>query len=180
MRLNPLFLAALAATLSACGTAAPTAPVASTPATRAAREDEDGPERYHDTYRMPIVIREYVPCANGGEGEFVVAEGVIMDRAHQHEDGADQLHYSASSVLQMFSGQGETTGDRFTASGGFAIRERIVPGAGNDYVDHFSTRFRLQMVGGGVVFRTQLLVRETFGEGTTPTYEVVVERTSCQ
>jgi hypothetical protein len=180
MRFQRFFLATLVATsLSACSREASTAPVAPTAAIRGAADD-DAPERYHHTYRLPLVIREFVSCANGGAGEWVSAEGVVMARGQQFQNGADQLHYRASETLQGFSGRGETTGDRFTVAGGSAIRERIVPGEGDDYVDYRTYRFRFRMTGGGVVLHTQLLLRETYGEGTTPTSEVVVERMTCQ
>src|SRR5688500_6784273 len=121
MRFQRRFLAALtAAFLTACSAdapLAPTAPIAPSAAIRGA-VDDDGPERYHHTYRLPFVIREFVSCANGGAGEWVSAEGVIMARGQQFQDGAEQLHYRASETLQMFAGHGETTGDRFTAAGG--------------------------------------------------------------
>ena len=177
MRFQRLFLAAMTASLAACGTDAPTSP---TTAVRASAQEDDGPERWHSTYKLPFVIHEFVPCANGGAGEWVVAEGVVMERGQQMQDGAGQLHYRASWTLQGFSGRGETTGDRYVASGSFGLRERIVPGEGDDYVDHRDERFRFQVVGGGVVLHAQLLLRETYGEGTTPTSEIVVERLTCQ
>jgi hypothetical protein len=179
MRFQRFFVGALAAlSLTACAADAPTAP-ASSGAIRASAQENDGPERYQFTYKLPMVIREFVPCANGGAGEWVAAEGILMDRGQQFQDGAGQLHYRASSTLQMFSGHGETSGDRFTASGGWAIRERIVPGEGDDYVDHRDYRFGFRVTGGGVVLHMQLLLRETYGEGTTPTEEIVVERLTC-
>lgn len=180
MRIPRFFLAALAATsLSACSADAPAGPVAPIAPVRGAMDD-DAPERFHYTSKLPFVLREFVPCANGGAGEWIAAEGVVMIRGQQLQDGAGQLHYRASETLQMFSGRGETTGDRFTAAGGWALRERIVPGEGDDYVNHRAYRFRFHVVGGGVVLHAQLLLHETYGQGTTPTSELIVDRMTCE
>lgn len=177
----PRFLLALvaAASLSACAADGATAPAAA-PALRLAQEDEDGPERYHDRYSIPMDVTFWVPCANGGEGEFVHATGVIAEQAKQQEDGSGTLHYRSQARLQGFMGTGEATGAMYVASGGFSLAERIIPGEGPQYTALRRERDRIQVVGGGVVFVMDLLTRETYGAGTVPTHEVVVERVSCR
>lgn len=174
------FLLALAAAASLGACAADTATAPAAPALRLAQQDEDGPERYHDRYKIPMIVTFWVPCANGGEGEFVHATGVISEQAQQQEDGSGTLHYRSQARLQGFMGTGETTGAMYTASGGFSLSERIIPGEGPQYTALARERERVQVVGGGVRFVMDLLTRETYGAGTVPTYEVVVERVSCQ
>ena len=179
MSIQRLFLAlAAAASLTACAADTATAPAA--PSLRLAREDEDGPERYHDRYSIPMNVTFWVPCANGGEGEFVHATGVIAEQAKQQEDGSGTLHYRSQARLQGFMGTGEATGAMYVASGGFSLTERIIPGEGPQYTALLRERDRVQVVGGGVVFVMDLLTRETYGAGTVPAYEVIVERVSCR
>ena len=185
MRIQRILFALLAAaSLAACSSddyATSPAP-ATAPVVLAAREDEDGPERTHGTYKIPFVIRQFVPCANGGQGEYVAMEGVIMEKWSQHEDGSNAVHYRSAAQLQQFAGLGETTGATYHASGSFTIREYTDV----DREDYWlgTTREwsdRIQIVGGGIVAQMQLKVRETIDPaGGGWVSDVIAERIECR
>lgn len=185
MRIQRFFLAVLAvASLTACSSDDVTAPTAAASPSlrRSAQQDDDGPERWHDTFRLPLIITQFVPCANGGAGELVSLEGVLMGVTQQFEDGSNAVHYRSSEVLQGFAGTGQLTGATYRASGGFGVREYTDVdredywlGTTHEWTD------RMHVVGGGIVAQFHIKRRETIdpaGGGWVP--EVIVERVECR
>jgi hypothetical protein len=185
MRLQRFFLAMLAvASLTACSSDDVTAPASTTAPSirRSAQEDEDGPERWHDTMMLPMATTQFVPCANGGRGEQVYLEGVLMIVSSQFEDGSNAVHYRTSEQLQGFAGYGLTTGQAYRASGGFSVHEYTDVDREDYWLGTtFEWTDRMQIVGGGVVAQLHVKRRETIdpaGGGWVP--EVIIERVECR
>jgi hypothetical protein len=55
----------------------------------------------------------FVPCANGGAGEFVELSGSLNFVFHDIFDASGGLHVQVHSNLQGVSGMGATTGTRY-------------------------------------------------------------------
>jgi len=107
----------------------------------------------------------FVPCANGGAGEFVELSGSLNFVFHTTFDNSGGRHLQLHSNLQGVSGTGTTTGTRYRASqsdldefnevAGDAPFEsttvtsfRIVgQGPGNNFVVHESAHFTVNAGG---------------------------------
>lgn len=63
------------------------------------------------------VTGQFVPCANNGEGEFVVFTGTIHDILHFSVNDNHAL-IDTFSNYQNFSGVGLTSGDKYRLTGG--------------------------------------------------------------
>lgn len=181
---RPLLALLAAASLAACSRDAVTAPGSTAPASirQSAQEDEDGPERWHDTFMLPIVTTQFVPCANGGQGEQVRLEGVLMIVSSQFQDGSNAVHYRTSERLQGFAGAGLTTGETYRASGGFSVRERTDVDREDYWLGTtFEWTDRMQIVGGGIVAQAHIKVRETIDPaGGGWVADVITERVECR
>jgi hypothetical protein len=65
---------------------------------------------------VPFVADIFVPCTNGGVGEFVHVEGSLHILAHTTVNGnnfSTKFHFQPQGV----SGAGQTTGDQYNATG---------------------------------------------------------------
>src|SRR5688572_27059359 len=65
---------------------------------------------------VPFATTVFVPCANGGAGEFVDLEGSLHIVTHLTVNGngfSAKTHYQPQGV----SGVGQTTGDQYNAVG---------------------------------------------------------------
>ena len=100
---------------------------------------------------IPIDFEVFIPCANGGEGEFVQLTGNLNDVFHVTLDGQGGFHISGHSNPQGVIGLGLTTGDKYqgTGVGRFNFNGRlgseftavdnfkiIGPGPGNNFLVH--------------------------------------------
>lgn len=66
--------------------------------------------------RVPLDLRLFLPCANGGTGEVVHLSGTFMMLYHVTDDGAGGFHLKLLEVQQGVRGVGETTGDHYVSS----------------------------------------------------------------
>lgn len=66
---------------------------------------------------LPISLYLYVPCANGGAGEFVFLSGPLHVMYNITVDQAGGAHVNAHFQPQGISGYGLTTGSKYQANG---------------------------------------------------------------
>jgi len=67
--------------------------------------------------KYPVVWSEYVPCANGGNGEMIVLYGEMHEVFHVTVDGNGGFHAKRHTQPQRLSGTGQTSGDKYQATG---------------------------------------------------------------
>jgi len=65
----------------------------------------------------PINLVVFVPCANGGAGEFVQLSGFLHVQSSVTADKSGGIHFSEHFNPQGVSGAGLTTGDRYSGTG---------------------------------------------------------------
>ena len=67
--------------------------------------------------RVPTTIGVFVPCANGGAGEFVVLSGDLHVLSTVTNDGAGGFHVGGHFQPMGITGTGLITGDKYQATG---------------------------------------------------------------
>lgn len=85
----------------------------------APRADVAAPRSPHEGFNrsVPFVVSEFVPCAAGGQGEWVTVEGSLHESWTFHTDASGTSHASAHVNPQGLTGTGWTTGERYNAVG---------------------------------------------------------------
>lgn len=102
--------------------------------------------------KTPFDLDFYVPCALGGQGEFVHLSGNLHILSHLTIDPNGGFHYDSMYQPQGVRGFGQTSGDKYQATGGtrdsgnfrglpynftYVNNFRIIgQGPGNNYVVH--------------------------------------------
>jgi len=66
--------------------------------------------------KFHVSILPFVPCANNGNGENVLLEGMLHETYHLTING-DKFHLKIIDNPQGISGTGEVTGDKYQATG---------------------------------------------------------------
>jgi hypothetical protein len=66
---------------------------------------------------IPIPLVVFVPCANGGAGEFIQLSGFLHVQSSVTADKNGGIHFSEHFNPQGVSGAGLTTGDRYSGTG---------------------------------------------------------------
>jgi len=107
----------------------------------------------------------FVPCANGGAGEFVELSGTENFVFHSTFDASGGMHVQVHRNLQGVTGVGVTTGAKYRASGSDSIVfnvdvddapfvstsvssfQVIGQGRGNNFVAHESAHFTVNANG---------------------------------
>jgi len=99
----------------------------------------------------PTTWVTWVSCANNGLGEWIVLDGYMHVLAHWTDDGNGGYHYKSHVQPQNLSGVGQTTGDKYHATGvtqdqgngkvgdehTYVNRYRMIgQGRGNNYLVH--------------------------------------------
>jgi hypothetical protein len=120
------------------------------------RADLAASRRPHEGFNrsVPFFYSDFVPCAAGGQGEWVTVEGAMHEHWTFHTDASGTSHASAHMNPQGLTGTGWTTGDRYNAVGNLRIVHnyddgRIVGGAQN----------RTTFVGRGNGVRFEMVLR---------------------
>jgi len=67
--------------------------------------------------KYPIDWWAWVPCANGGAGEFIVLSGYMHELWHTTLDGKGGFHAKMHFNPQGLSGEGLTTSDKYNGTG---------------------------------------------------------------
>lgn len=110
---------------------------------------------------FPVTINVFIPCANGGEGEFVEMTGTLHVLMHMSTNANGCMTMKMHFQPQQLTGVGATTGAKYQATGvtqstthdktncgeGCTIEENFVnnfrmvgQGPGNNYTVHSNTR----------------------------------------
>jgi hypothetical protein len=66
---------------------------------------------------IPINLVVFVPCANGGAGEFIQLSGFLHVQSSVTADKNGGIHFSVHFNPQGVTGAGLTTGDRYSGTG---------------------------------------------------------------
>ena len=93
-----------------------------------------------------IFFVAFVPCADGGAGEFIEGEGRLHVLIRQTIDSAGGLHLGTHFQPMGLKAIGQTTGDRYNATGVTQTSTNIA-GGGLPFTDTYINNFR--MVGTG-------------------------------
>jgi hypothetical protein len=104
--------------------------------------------------RIPIVVDEFVPCANAGAGELVTLSGTLHVLQHTTIDEAGGVHVTLHVQPAGVSGTGQTTGDRYRGTGVTQQQFNTVGASTQTLLNNF------RIIGEGP--RNNLLVHHTF------------------
>lgn len=102
----------LALTLAACAPDAPLAPRDLASRDLAAGNPHEGLHRI-----IQFFGSEFVPCAAGGDGEWVSISGTMHERWMFHVDAGGNEHVTVTMNPQGLTGTGEVTGDVYNTVG---------------------------------------------------------------
>lgn len=113
--------------------------------------------------KEPSVIPVFIPCALGGQGEVVELTGTLHMVMHFTVDPNGGYHYDLSFQPQGMSGVGETSGDKYQATGitrdsanfstlpynsTYVNNFRIIgQGTGNNFIVHENVHFTINANG---------------------------------
>jgi len=73
-------------------------------------------EVYTSNEKIPADLLIFIPCANGGAGEYVELSGFLHATTHVTVTG-NNFHVKYHTQPQGISGVGQTTGDKYQATG---------------------------------------------------------------
>lgn len=117
----------------------------------------------------------YVPCGNGGTGEFVFLEGPLHSATHEVTNAAGQTMLVVQVNPMGIRGVGELSGDRFAGTGMFHDRF-TQDGAGQTYTA--INNFRLIGRNGAPSLRVHVVTRIVW-DGAFTTTEFELSRITC-
>ncbi len=72
---------------------------------------------YTASQDFPIDLFVYIPCANGGLGEYVILTGTLHDLYHYTFDDLGGVHFTYLDNPQGISGLGWDTGAKYQGTG---------------------------------------------------------------
>ena len=107
---------------------------------------------------VPTEIVVFIPCANGGAGEFVLLTGDLHVLFHTTISNSGRITIKQHFQPQGISGVGETTGDKYQATGVTQQKVTFDGITGFPFNTTFVNNFRIIGQGPGNNF----LVHETF------------------
>ena len=91
--------------------------------------------------KIPVDIGEFIPCANGGAGDFVVLSGNLHILFTFTADSAGGFHFSGHFQPQGISGVGLFSGDKYQATGVTRFNSNAKPPFPNEFT--FVNNFRI-------------------------------------
>lgn len=161
------------AVLAACSDA----PTSSPPATAA------GPRLAATTFtsnaQVPFAIPAFVPCANGGVGEFVLLEGDLNLLVHLTTSDAGTVSMETHAQPMGISGTGLVTGDKYQGTG--ASLAHVSTGAGGLPIeDTLIESFRVIGQGPDNNFLVHQTVHVTVNENGDVTADVTNGSVECR
>lgn len=126
MRSAALAVASLALVVSACADA-PTSPT---------ERPSLAATTFTENLIIPVVLNVFVSCANGGAGEFVTLEGNlhVLNHITSNKNG---FHVKSHVQPQGISGTGQTTGDKYQATGVTQDQFNLGPGQTYTFINNF-------------------------------------------
>jgi hypothetical protein len=112
-------------------------------------------DTFTSSVNIPISLFVFIPCANGGIGEYVVLEGNLHDLYHITFDSGGAYHFTYLDNPQGITGTGWDTGDKYQGTGG---THGQVTGRAVGYEETYVNNFRMIGQGSGVNY----MVHETY------------------
>ena len=106
-------------------------------------------------FALPVTIVAFVPCANGGAGEFVQVTGNLHVLTHTivNQSGiTEKLHFQPQGIV----GTGADSGDKYQATG---VTQQITHTSSDPGVLIISFVNNFRMIGQGA--RNNLLIHQT-------------------
>jgi len=120
---------------------------------------------------VPITFLDFVPCANGGDGEFVHASGYLHLLTSTTVDGNGGFQSKVQIQAQGISGVGLVTGAKYQAMG--VTQETFNAPPGGTINDTFVNNFRLIGQGRGnnlLVHQVVHITRNANGDVTADVF----------
>ena len=126
----------------------------------------------------PIVLSQFVPCANGGAGEIVDLSGDLHSLFTMTINGnnvSGNTHFQPQGI----SGTGETTGAKYQATG---ITTENFKGSlqNGQFIDTFVDNFRIIGQGPGNNFLVHEVAHVTFNANGTVTVNFDTPTVDCK
>jgi hypothetical protein len=90
----------------------------------------------NETFSIDLFV--WVPCANGGDGEYIQASGPLKVLFHTTETSKGQFLVESLFNPEGISGQGLTTGDTYHATGITQFKHIENKGIQDSYVNQFN------------------------------------------
>lgn len=106
--------------------------------------------------QIDVSILAFVPCANGGAGEFIIVSGPLHILTHVTISNSGNIHVKQHFQPQGLSGEGLTTGDKYQGTG--VTQEQFNLNGPLPITDTFINNFRMIGQGPGNNF----MVHENF------------------
>jgi hypothetical protein len=126
---------------------------------------------------FPIVFSTFVPCANDGAGEVVTFFGNLHETFQVTFNNDGGIHVKMDSNFQGVSGEGETTGLKYQATGGLG-QDEFNTHAGMEETSILN--FRVIGQGPNNNFLVHLTFHTTVNANGTVTSTVVNSSVECQ
>ncbi|MGN6393361.1 MAG: hypothetical protein ACTHM9_14095 [Gemmatimonadales bacterium] len=127
--------------------------------------------------KIPIVLDQLIPCANGGAGEIVHFSGILHDLFHVtvHADG--QFTIKVHDQPQGVAGVGEETGNVYHATG---VTQETTRNGRVGFTDTFINNFKLIGTGNAGSLRIHQTIHVTVNGNGTVTVRVDHLTASCR
>ena len=127
---------------------------------------------------IDVSILVFIPCANGGAGEFVTVSGPLHILTSFNING-NNIRGFGHDQPQGISGIGSITGDKYQATGvtQFEIKGSLTNG---QYEFTFINNFRIIGQGPGNNFLVHQTIHETINANGTVTAEVLNSTFDCK
>ena len=90
-----------------------------------------------ENVRVPVDIGVFIPCADGGTGEVVTLSGNLHILLRYTESPGGGIHAASHFQPQGISGLGETTGDRYQATGVTQDQFNVTVGVDETFINNF-------------------------------------------
>ena len=127
---------------------------------------------------IPVVLNQFVPCANGGAGEFITLTGNLHVLQHVTVND-NHVTFKTHFQPQGISGTGNTTGDTYHATG-VTQETTTFQLDGGTYEDTFVNNFRLIGQGRGNNLLVHQVSHFTFNNNGELTSDHTTFSIDCQ
>jgi hypothetical protein len=127
---------------------------------------------------VPIEFLDFVPCADGGAGEYVLVSGYLHILITTTVDANGGFHGKTHFQPQGMSGVGLTTGASYRATG--VMQEHFNSSAGETISETFVNNFRLIGPGRGNDLLVHQAVHVTTNANGDVTADVFNSRIQCR
>ncbi len=128
---------------------------------------------------FPFATTVFVPCANNGAGEVVALSGNLHDTSIVTVSNGDMVIIKSRMQMQDVGGVGQTTGDKYRASGATQTGMQFEGINHFPFVFSFSNNFRVVGQGPGNNFTLHAIVHSTINANGALTSTMDRASTDC-